>query len=151
MSRVKLKFGLTNSQGVDNSKGQSAADKIIVVSYVSWSISLNGWMQANEARRRITSTPYLSSLLKHCQLINFLAGKSSSDINYISVQTKFIPFSVYLHYVFLYILYNTIIIICTYNFLSRILPLLKKFFSIFLNIFNVVIRRKKRNFKWANN
>lgn len=42
VSRIKLKFGLTNVQGVDNSKGQSAADKIIVVSYVSWSISLNG-------------------------------------------------------------------------------------------------------------
>lgn len=40
VSRVKLKFRLTNAQGVDTRR--SAADKIIVVSHVSWSISLNG-------------------------------------------------------------------------------------------------------------
>lgn len=111
VSRVKLKFGLTNVQGVDNSKGQSAADKIIVVSYVSWSISLNGWMQPNEARRRITSTPYLSSFRLN------IAGRSvfrlenrpfsaTFDINYISFLFHF--HSLYLRYSYFYIY-----IICT--------------------------------------
>lgn len=160
VSRIKLKFGLTNVQGVDNSKGQSAADKIIVVSYVSWSISLNGWMQPNEARRRITSTPYLSSFRLN------IAGRSvfrlenrpfsaTFDINYISFLFHF--HSLYLRYSYFYIyyLYNTIsIIICTCNFPS---PLLKKFFPIFFSNFNILklpLReetRKERRFKRANN
>lgn len=106
VSRVKLKFRLTNAQGVDTRR--SAADKIIVVSHVSWSISLNGWMQPNEARRRITSTPYLSSLLKYCRLISFQAGKSPVFRVLITSLKKLFPFSlslgissiriVYIHY-----------------------------------------------------
>lgn len=150
VSRIKLKFGLTNVQGVDNSKGQSAADKIIVVSYVSWSISLNGWMQPNEARRRITSTPYLSSFRLN------IAGRSvfrlenrpfsaTFDINYISFLFHF--HSLYLRYSYFYIyyLYNTIsIIICTYNFPS---PLLKKFFPIFFSNFYILDAAARRDKK----
>lgn len=110
VSRIKLKFRLTNVQGVDNSKGQSAADKIIVVSYVSWSISLNGWMQPNEARRRITSTPYLSSFRLN------IAGRSvfrlenrpfsaTFDINYISFTFTHISSILVLLYI-LFVQYN---------------------------------------------
>lgn len=148
VSRVKLKFRLTNAQGVDTRR--SAADKIIVVSHVSWSISLNGWMQPNEARRRITSTPYLSSLLKYCRLISFQAGKSPVFRVLITSLKKFFPFSLSLGIssirIVYTLLYNTIIIFACIIFLS---PLLKKFFSIFLNfcILDVATRRDNKEKK----
>lgn len=130
VSRVKLKFRLTNAQGVDTRR--SAADKIIVVSHVSWSISLNGWMQPNEARRRITSTPYLSSLLKYCRLISFQAGKSPVFRVLITSLKKLFPFSLslYLRYVlFIYIIvkYNNYICMLYNLFISSFEKILFNF------------------------